>query len=93
MDLLEEYQCLHDVKHSLSPEEKEKLGEGLRSKLIDLHQMNFVHRDVRYVNVLVRKDSLRWRLVDFDWSGQIGEVRYPMNVNRGLGLRLPEGAR
>ena len=32
VDLLEEYQCLHDVKHSLSPEEKEKLGEGLRSK-------------------------------------------------------------
>lgn len=31
-------------------------------------------------------------LVDFDWSGKIGEVHYPMNVNRGNGLWRPDGA-
>ena len=30
--------------------------------------------------------------MDFDWSGEIGEVRYSMNVNRGPGLRRPKGA-
>ena len=94
MDLLKdsEYECLHDAKRSLSLEEKERLKEELRSKLTRLHQMNFVHGDVRDVNVMVRKDRLGWMLVDFDWSGEIGEVRYPMNVNRGLSLRRPEGA-
>lgn len=90
MDLLEEYECLCDVKHSLSHEEKQRLREELSSKLTDLHQMDFVHGDVRDANVMVRKDRLGWKLVDFDWSGKIGEVRYPMNVNRGL--RRPEGA-
>jgi len=31
-------------------------------------------------------------LVDFDWSGEIGVVRYPMYVTRGPLLRRPEGA-
>ena len=96
MDLLkpEEYECLYDVKHSLSCEEKERLRAELRGKLTGLHRVNFkfVHGDVRDVNVMVRKDRTGWRLVDFDWSGEIGEVRYPMCVNHGLGLRRPESA-
>lgn len=92
MDLLEEYECLHDVKHSLSSEQKARLRAEIRSRLTELHQENFVHGDVRDANVMVKRDRLEWKLVDFDWSGKIGEVRYPMNVNRGLGLRRPEGA-
>ena len=92
MDLLEEYECLHGVKRSLSDEEKERLREELGSKLRDLHQKNSVHGDVRDANVMVRRGELEWRLVDFDWSGEIGEVRYPMNVNRGPGLRRPKDA-
>ena len=92
MDLLEGYECLYDIKYRLSHEEKKSLRGELRSKLTDLHKMNLVHGDVRDVNVMVRKDRSGWSLVDFDWSGKIGEVRYPMNVNHGLGLRRPEGA-
>lgn len=55
----------------------------LRERLIVLHQANFVHGDVRDVNIMVRKDGKEGlMLVDFDWSGMIGEVRYPMNVNK-----------
>lgn len=55
----------------------------LRRRLVELHQVNFVHGDVRDVNVMVRKDGkLGLMLVDFDWSGIIGEVRYPSNVNK-----------
>jgi hypothetical protein len=52
--------------------------------------MNSVHGDVRDANVMVKKDRSGWKLVDFDWSGKIGQVRYPMNVNHEL--RRPEGA-
>ena len=36
------------------------------------------------MNIMVKKDgSQGFKLVDFDWSGRIDEVRYPMNVYRG----------
>ncbi|KAG1868935.1 hypothetical protein DFJ58DRAFT_653645, partial [Suillus subalutaceus] len=53
------------------------LATGLRS----LHQESYVHGDIRNTNVMVKKDhSPGFKLVDFDWSGIIGETRYPMNV-------------
>lgn len=91
MDFLEEYECLYDVKRDLSHGQQEKLGDELKTMLEALHQMSFVHGDVRDANVMVKTDRSGWRLVDFDWSGKIGEVRYPMNVNRGTGLKRPEG--
>ena len=33
-----------------------------------------------------------FKLVDFDWSGRIGEVRYPMNVYQGQRLWRPREA-
>ncbi|KAN0133606.1 hypothetical protein V8E53_008594 [Lactarius tabidus] len=55
----------------------------IKERLVDLHQANFVHGDVRDVNIMIRKDGEPGiMLVDFDWSGVIGEVRYPMNVNK-----------
>jgi hypothetical protein len=57
--------------------------EYLRERLVELHQANFVHGDVRDVNIMVRKDGKPgFMLVDFDWSGIIGEARYPINVNK-----------
>jgi hypothetical protein len=42
---------------------------------------------------MVRRDhSPGFKLVDFDWSGKIGEIRYPMNVFRGDSLWRPDGA-
>ena len=64
--------------------------EHLRERLVELHQANFVHGDVRDVNIMVRKDGkLEFMLVDFDWSGIIGEARYPININK-VDLWRPE---
>jgi hypothetical protein len=52
-----------------------------------------VHGDIRDTNVMVRKDGeMGFMLVDFDWAGEIGVVRYPMNVNRAENLWRPDGA-
>ncbi|KAF8810349.1 hypothetical protein BYT27DRAFT_7253936 [Phlegmacium glaucopus] len=57
--------------------------EHIEAQLAQLHQAHFVHGDVRTVNVMIRKDGKPgFMLVDFDWSGVIGEVYYPMNVNK-----------
>jgi len=42
---------------------------------------------------MVKKDGVEgFKLVDFDWSGRIDQVRYPMNVYRGSRLWRPPGA-
>jgi hypothetical protein len=45
------------------------------------------------MNIMVKTDSnLGFKLVDFDWSGRIGMVQYPMNMNQSDSLWRPEGA-
>ncbi|KAF8641755.1 hypothetical protein AX16_009832 [Volvariella volvacea WC 439] len=61
-----------------------------------LHNKGFVHGDLRDVNVFVRDDddtgtSTDFQLLDFDWVGCVGEVRYPINLNR-TDIRRPDGA-
>ncbi|KAG5634892.1 hypothetical protein H0H81_000409 [Sphagnurus paluster] len=78
MDALDmEYQPFD--KRTLPVGTEKHLGE----RLVELHQANFVHGDIRTANIMTRKDGkLGLMLVDYDWSGVIGEVRYPMNVNK-----------
>jgi serine/threonine protein kinase len=69
------------------------IADEIKAKIISLHQAGFVHGDIRDTNIMVRKDGKAgFMLVDFDWAGEIGVVRYPMNVNRGPDLWRPEGA-
>lgn len=69
-----------------------QLREQLEAKLTSLHQAGYVHGDVRDTNVMVREDGQGFMLVDFDWSGEIGTVTYPMNIIRGPQLQRPDGA-
>jgi hypothetical protein len=61
-----------------------ELYDVICTKFRSLHQAGFVHGDVRAANILVKRDGESFMLLDFDWSGIIGEVTYPMNVNRAL---------
>ncbi|CAG8704869.1 15526_t:CDS:1, partial [Acaulospora colombiana] len=62
-----------------------------------LHSGGFVHGDLRGANVMVRKNwkentaeqDLGVMLLDFDWAGEAGKVRYPANLN--CQLYRPEG--
>ncbi|KAF9444365.1 hypothetical protein P691DRAFT_778309 [Macrolepiota fuliginosa MF-IS2] len=56
---------------------QQQFGE-LRRALQILHENRFIFGDLREPNILVPKeDKSCVRLVDFDWSGKEGEVRYP----------------
>jgi hypothetical protein len=51
-----------------------------------------VHGDIRATNIMVKRDLTPGiLLVDFDWAGVPGEVRYPMNVNTKE-IKRPSGA-
>lgn len=81
-----DYHELH--QSSRDPEILEKL----RSILTQRHGKNLVHGDIRDTNITVQETSEDIMLIDFDWAGKIGEVRYPMNVFRGDGLWRSDGA-
>ncbi|KAI0090513.1 hypothetical protein BDY19DRAFT_935555 [Irpex rosettiformis] len=51
---------------------------ALREAINLLHKHGLVHGDLRRPNVLVVGNGVR--LIDFDWSGKSGEVRYPETI-------------
>ncbi|KAF8325091.1 uncharacterized protein EI90DRAFT_2933000, partial [Cantharellus anzutake] len=64
----------------------------IRKMVTSLHQAGYVHGDIRTTNIMVKRDCTpRIMLVDFDWAGVPGEVRYPMNVNNAE-IKRPSGA-
>jgi len=83
----QEYRCL-----GRRPTARYTHFEDVRAKLSLLHQEGYVHGDLRDTNIMVKANGDQgFKLVDFDWSGIVDEVRYPMNVNRES-LWRPDGA-
>jgi len=79
----------------LSGAEKEKVRHKVTSMVRMLHQEGFVHGDIREANILIddkslTSDDMRIYLIDFDWAGPIGEVKYPAEVNK-ITVRRPDG--
>jgi thiamine kinase-like enzyme len=73
--IADNYCCLTDFSPPYSH------YDNIVKKLTSLHQAGYVHGDVHNRNIMVKKDGGQgFKLVDFDWSGRIGEVQYPMNV-------------
>jgi hypothetical protein len=80
---------------SLDDEARRKVRSKVEEALGKLHAEGFVHGDVRDANILVDSNSLegdvKIRIVDWDWAGRAGEVRYPAGINR-FTVKRPEGA-
>ena len=55
-------------------------------KLVEsFHRVGLVHGDIRDTNLLVNVDKVGFMLIDFDWGGEVGTVRYPIGVNKKVG--------
>ena len=89
MDRIDDnYTTLFDIARTMPGH----LYDLIKKKLEELHQRGMVHGDIRNANIMVQiavTDS--FMLLDFDWAGTIGQVKYPMNVNR-TDLWRPSGA-
>lgn len=63
----------------------EEVRSVVRELVEELHQKGLVHGDIRRPNVLIEdgagSEETRVRLLDFDWSGVAGEVRYPLGIH------------
>lgn len=61
-----------------SSDDSKRLVESLRQAVCALHGAGFVFGDLREPNILAVEG--RVKLVDFDWCGEEGEVRYPATL-------------
>jgi hypothetical protein len=103
-DVSDEYVSLFDLirdNPSLLSEEhlgsrnllSEKVGQCLRQ----FHQAGFVHGDIRDTNLMAKTldqggfNDGSFLVVDYDSSGEMKQVRYPLNLNT-TSVRRPEGA-
>lgn len=54
---------------------RDRWTEELINLVKTFHAEDFVHGDLRDVNILCKNDAIM--LVDFDWGGKVGEATYP----------------
>jgi hypothetical protein len=88
MDLVQGRDAYHEFKYRDLPP---TVLEDIRLALKTLHDAGLVFGDVRRPNIMVVKtrnqhgnDEWRARLVDFDWSGPVGDARYPPTLNKDI---------
>ncbi|ESK85880.1 Pkinasedomain-containingprotein [Moniliophthora roreri MCA 2997] len=73
-----------------------RIAEDLQRAVELLHTDGFVFGDLRSTNILVRVSKnqnkvLKFYLVDFDWSGKVGEARYPVGISFTGKIKWPDG--
>ena len=88
MDLVQGRDAYHEFKHRDLPP---TVLEDIQLALKTLHDAGLVFGDVRRPNIMVVKtrdqhgnDEWHARLVDFDWSGPVGDTRYPPTLNKDI---------
>ncbi|KAI0686932.1 hypothetical protein BC835DRAFT_1420050 [Cytidiella melzeri] len=93
-----QYTALHDIPR-LTTNQKDEICRRVEDITRELHEAGYVHGDIRTSNLLVDPASLAGELkdvkvhfIDFDWSGAIGQARYPLGVN-SITVKRPDGAR
>jgi serine/threonine protein kinase len=76
------YRPYDDIRLTFSEQQRQHLRHEFLGCIRTLHNAEMVHGDIRDVNLLVRVDgTFGFKILDFDWAGRIGVVRYPINVN------------
>ncbi|KAG2108873.1 hypothetical protein DEU56DRAFT_874522 [Suillus clintonianus] len=91
MDRLIGYDQLADVAigEQIPKSVFDRLGDCLRS----LHSDKLVHGDIRDTNIMLKTvDRTNIMIIDFDWAGVEGVVRYPAFVNY-KDIQRPDDAR
>jgi hypothetical protein len=78
------YKC--NLEAPLSDEVLQQLENGLKT----LRDQNLVHGDIRRPNILTDEKGCI-KLIDFEWSGKAGVVRYPALLNPEI--PWPEGVK
>jgi hypothetical protein len=102
MDFVDSRDAYSEFKHRDLPR---TVLDDVKQALGRLHDAQFAYGDLRRPNIMVMKkpksrddvsedeDVEEWRglLVDFDWSGQVGVVKYPPTLNTSGEIKWAKG--
>ncbi len=95
MEYLQGYRDLVSYAQARPGLRYEEIASRLKTIADKLHENGFVHGDLRPQNILINikndassKDLVA--LIDFDWAGKDGQVRYPAGLNHEV--LWPKGA-
>ena len=81
------YTELSKVTAELDNITKLAIKQRVKEIIEKLHAKELVHGDIRQANILVDRTTLgspegvSLQLIDFDWAGPAGAVKYPMRLN------------
>jgi len=78
-----QYSCFDKNVH-------DKCKPSIQTAFRMLHDKGFVHGDARMSNIMIDK-SEHVKIIDFDWSGRIGDACYPFFLNH-VNITWPDGA-
>ena len=72
--------CDYGTISSLAQDKKLSIQKKAVESVKKMHNQGFVHGDMRLSNLMVGpNDSVK--IIDFDWSGKVGEAVYPPLLN------------
>jgi serine/threonine protein kinase len=91
MDYLDSTLYSHPLA-PIPPDDRSALYSRIKRAMDILHDGGFVHGDFRDINMMIRNkaqfttldEDPGVMLLDFDWAGKNGDIRYPPNVNTEL---------
>ena len=84
-------QSLHECCNILTHTQKQDIKDKLKNALQIMKTANFVHGDLRLPNIMIESTTTSPFIIDFDWAGISGDVKYPINLNPSV--RWPDDAR
>lgn len=84
MDYIPHYLNYFRIFNKVDNDLKTTFRQQLLEILDILHRNNYLHGDLRRPNILLTLDpDPHVYVIDFDWSGTIGTVAYPDNIDLG----------
>jgi len=58
-----------------------QVEKGIKHIVGLLEGKGYVHGDLRAANIMIKRDSLELKVIDFDWAGEAGHTYYPVERN------------
>ncbi|RIB15798.1 hypothetical protein C2G38_1876707, partial [Gigaspora rosea] len=84
MEYLNNHSILYHITSNLDDQKRSSLRKKIEEVVKYLHNLGYVHGDLREGNILVRQlegNEFDVKLIDFEWSGKVGSVYYSPFMN------------
>ncbi|KAE9403785.1 hypothetical protein BT96DRAFT_878419 [Gymnopus androsaceus JB14] len=86
-----DYEAVDDIFKKVDVVVKEEIKSKVREALEPFFEEGFIHGDLRPANIFFDVKENKVLIIDYDWAGSVGAVKYPPNVRCTSRIWRPEG--